>query len=355
VGTEFNVPILDVVRLLGLPEPYGRIAYDIQCPDCDYGTKKKHLNINTRKNVFCCPKCGMGGGVLDFYSLFSGVDRAAAYDDLKSRLGVDSVPQEKKRMTAEPKTVIEYPVLNIEVRDRTYRALLDKLSLSNDHRDNLMSRGLDERAIAKGLYKTTPVAGLPEYATRLMMDGHQLLGVPGFYKDEDTKVWTLAFFSRGIIVPVLDVNRKVQGLQIRKDNAEKRKFRWFSSADMECGARACGFIHIAGSVQRQVLLTEGPMKANIIHHLTGQTVIAVPGVNSLKELFPVLVLLRRMGVRKIMTCFDMDMVTNYHVKNGYHKLTSLLSTAGLDYGSYFWNPFYKGLDDYVWALHKQTQ
>ena len=45
-----------------------------------------------------------------------------------------------------------------------------------------------------------------------------------------------------------------------------------------------GWTHLAGDVKPTILLTEEPMKANVIHALTGLTVLAVPGVNSLTQL-----------------------------------------------------------------------
>ena len=49
-----------------------------------------------------------------------------------------------------------------------------------------------------------------------------------------------------------------------------------------------------------------------------------------------------------MTAFDMDFMENPHVQGGYRTLVSLLSDAGFRYGTYLWDPRYKGLDDYVW-------
>ena len=58
----------DIIPLLGLPyPPYGRSAYNISCPCCDDNPRKKHLNINLKKDVFRCPRCGFCGGVFDLY------------------------------------------------------------------------------------------------------------------------------------------------------------------------------------------------------------------------------------------------------------------------------------------------
>ena len=133
------------------------------------------------------------------------------------------------------------------------------------------------------------------------------------------------------------------------------KFRWVSSSGRTDGCKAEGWVHIAGKPRNMVLLTEGPMKADVIHYLTGQTVLAVAGVNTLTQLELILPQLHEQGVERIMTAFDMDFMENPHVQGGYRTLVSLLSDAGFRYGTYLWDPRYKGLDDYVWEHCFQRQ
>ena len=90
------------------------------------------------------------------------------------------------------------------------------------------------------------------------------------------------------------------------------------------------------------------MKADVIHALSGQTVLAVPGVNALNHLEKSLRFLREQGTRQIMTAFDMDYMSNPHVQNGYQDLARILSKLNMSYGTYLWDPEYKGLDDYIW-------
>ncbi len=90
------------------------------------------------------------------------------------------------------------------------------------------------------------------------------------------------------------------------------------------------------------------MKTDVIHTLTGATVLAVPGVNALTQLQKALEALRKEGVEEIKTAFDTDLATNDHVQNGYRSLTELLSQMGFHFGTYLWDPQYKGLDDYIW-------
>ena len=43
-----------------------------------------------------------------------------------------------------------------------------------------------------------------------------------------------------------------------------------------------------------------------------------------------------------------DFTTKFHVQNGFNNLLSLLDGMGFKYGTYLWDPRYKGLDDYIW-------
>lgn len=343
--------MLDIIPLLPIPQaPAGRTNYNIPCPDCDEPyTRHGHLNINLPKNVFRCPRCNFSGGVFDLYAKYSGIPRNEVLGALKERLCIsDYVPDKREqKKLINPPAIREYPLADIEMRDATYRALLDKLALASDHRDNLLGRGLSEQAIEKGLYRTTPLIGEKALARQLHEMGCYLAGVPGFYRDTDGQ-WTFVNSKRGIIVPVRDFQGRIQGMQIRRDKVKKRKFRWVSSIERQDGCGAEGWVHVAGPPRECVLLIEGPLKADVVHHLTGQTVIAVPGVNSLTQLELALCQLREMGVKKIMTCFDMDFLKNFYVQNGYMQMVWMLHGMGFRFGTYLWHPHYNGLDDFIW-------
>ena len=342
----------DIIPLIGLPyPPYGRSNYNVPCPCCDDEPHAKHLNINLQKDVFRCPRCGFSGGIFDLYAYYTEIAREEVRDALIARLDVQgSIP--KPEHIPVP-VVAEVPPTDIASRSDTYTGLLSKLTLASDHRQNLRNRGLSDEEIDRLGYRTTPVVGMQTIARQLQSSGYYLSGVPGFYR-KDGK-WSFACESRGILIPVRDSKGRIQGMQIRRDNAARRKFRWVSSSGRTDGCKAEGWVHIAGEPRNMVLLTEGPMKADVIHYLTGQTVLAVAGVNALTQLELILPQLYEQGVERIMTAFDMDFMENPHVQGGYRTLVSLLSDAGFRYGTYLWDPRYKGLDDYVWEHCFQRQ
>lgn len=231
-----------------------------------------------------------------------------------------------------------------------YRALLSRLTLAPDHRENLLRRGLTDEAIERLGYKSTPVVGFHALAQSLLDEGYTLFGVPGFYRDEDGR-WTMAVWRRGILIPGTYLG-KIQGFQIRLDNKMKKggKFLTFSSRDELDGAMGENWCHLVGPLRERILLIEGYMKADIVNYFTGQTMLAIPGVTSLQHLEAALRDLIPLGVRHVMTCFDMDYLKNWHVENAYRNLVALLGKQDITFGTYLWLPDHNGLDDYIWEF-----
>ena len=343
--------IYDIISVLRLDNPpRDRRDYYITCPCCDGNSRSKHLNINLEKEVFRCPKCGISGGKYDLYTLYTGVAKEDVYETLENQSNPFKTsyrPKRRSPIVPQYETVKEYPITDVETRHNTYTAMLSKLTLAHDHIENLRNRGLKDEEIERLGYKTTPVMGAVAIARQLQSDGLYLAGVPGFYRTE-TGEWTFSHEHRGILIPVRDCDGKIQGLQIRLDNVEKRKFRWFSSTDRKDGCRSEGWTHLAGKMSESIIITEGPMKADVISALTGYTVLAVPGVQSLKHLEVALLELKEKGLKDVMTAFDMDFLINPHVQNGFDNLLQLLDDNDLSFGTYLWDSRYKGLDDYIW-------
>ena len=343
-----TIRMTDVINLLGIPNPpYGQSSYYVQCPCCDDNPYKKHLNINIRKEVFRCPKCGVSGGIFDLYALFAEIPRDKVYKAISEKISPKTFVH--KKITIQPKVESdkEYPLIDVETRHATYSAFLSKLSLASDHKTNLLNRGLNDEEIKNLGYKSAPIIGMSALSRQLRNEGFYLSGVPGFFKTESGE-WTFASDKRGILIPVRDIEGRIQGLQIRCDKVDRRKFRWISSAEKKDGCRAEGWTHFVGKISESIILTEGPMKADIINALTGKTVLAVPGVNSLSCLKTTLKELKFKGLQHIQTAFDMDFLTNFHVQNGFNNLLNVLDDLGFTFGTYLWDSRYKGLDDYIW-------
>ena len=356
---QLRYQMKDILPLLPIPQPpQGKTSYNIPCPICEApGSGKRHLNINLKKNVFCCPKCGrFSGGVLDLYAFYEGLPRRKAYRQLQARLEGQGTyvyhrSEAERPKAAPPPENPEAALADADTRHRVYTALLTRLQLAPDHRENLLGRGLVDDEITRLQYRTAPTSGLADLAAALEGEGCSPLGGPGFYRDRQGQ-WTLASYRRGILIPCRDRFGRIQSLHVRLDKELKRggKFLTFSSPDKRDGCGAQNWCHMAGPVQPEILLIEGYMKADIVHYFTGQTVLAIPGVTSIQHLESVLKELIGLGVKHVMTCFDMDYMRNWHVEGAYGKLREMLGGLNLTFGTYVWDPAYNGLDDYIWQF-----
>lgn len=333
----------------------------IDCPLCgEEGHGKRTISVSDNGLGFYCFRCGASGNNIHFYG-------AAKYKFTKPY--IESHPDVKEKLRAEISggksdlrtntafRPIEFkkkdvPIADINERDNTYRMLLSKLQLSNAHRANLLERGLRDIDLYNNGYASTPKLGFTRIPSDLRKDACDLLGVPGFYKKNDT--WCLQKTKPGFFVPAKDINGKIQGMQIRFDvvNENDVRYKWLSTRDMESGCAAETYLHFAGYPTNTILITEGPLKADIIFRFLGIPTIAVPGVNSTKHLERQLGLLWQVGVRRIRTAFDMDYITNVNVQESYIKLVKMLQEYGYVVERLKWDENYKGLDDWLLKVHK---
>lgn len=201
---DFPFDITDVAELLHLrirrPSPQG---FYVDCPICN--DKRGKMHINTQTDTWRCNYCDESGGMLALYAKVHSISTSAAYREISDALlnGVNlsdhavKYPDKPKETPAEAA-----PVADIAVRHKTYTALLAMLTLSKEHRAHLQTvRGLPDEQIERLGYKSMP----PFYmcrslANRLLQNGHQLDGVPGFYQKDGQ--WTIASstYTAGIII-----------------------------------------------------------------------------------------------------------------------------------------------------------
>lgn len=282
--------------------------------DCLFCGAKKKMNIDFAKNVFVCPICGEGGGMLDFYGHLFHVDRGTACKEIKEALGLGI--KDKKRPPSKKKPEIQVPPsvpqserAPVEKISETFTALLRMLPLTPTHEQKLLERGFTEEQIIKNGYKSTPAFGLKKLAERLVKAGCTVKGVPGFYLDQDGK-WTINFHTNnsGFLVPVRNFDGQILGMQIRADRPHKdRKYIWLSSSGYHMGVTSGSPVHFVGNEgEETVFVTEGPLKADLAHALSGRTFVAVAGVNLYHNLPPVIERLKAGGTKLLYEAYDMD-------------------------------------------------
>lgn len=114
-------------------------------------------------------------------------------------------------------------------------------------------------------------------------------------------------------------------------------------------------MHFIGNPHaRVVYVTEGALKVDIVHSLTGRALIATMGAsntNGLDELFS---FLKRNGTEEIIEAEDMDKFRNKAVSRGASMVHQLARKNCLASRRLTWNPNYKGMDDWQLALRRGT-
>lgn len=307
-----------------------------------------------------CPVCGHGSWCTrarDGRTIICR--RESSWDGRPGRPGTDQQGQrwtwylpDADAQAHVPEPIRHAPAAPIEIRDRIYRAMLDRLRLDYAHRDNLRRRGLSNAAIVAGQYRTLPLQGRARVARELVerFGPTDCSGIPGLYqKDADTPYWTIAG-RPGLLIPVRDTEGRIGGMQVRLDEADAGgRYRWLTSQHRDgAGAEAACHVPVHEGSHARVRVTEGPLKGDVATHLDPEHIltIAVPGVSSWHLALPVLAAL---GARTVHVALDADAITNQHVAIALNNLVRALGARGYGIELEEWDPTHKGIDDLLAA------
>lgn len=234
--------------------------------------------------------------------------------------------------------------------DAVYSALLEGLELKEKHSNELLyRRKLSDTDIVKNLYYS-----VPNYNKRLeipynLAKQFDLTGVPGFYLNG--KLWCLNTTFSGFYIPYRDEKGRIVGLQIRRDEDVEEKYMWLSSNNKLKGASSGAPLHFVNvnlaEEKKEVFLTEGALKADIIGSILGVSVIASAGVtavnpdnllNKIFEVFP--------DLERIVVAYDMDWTEKEEVRMALSRLLIALKGADVEVLVATWEKALgKGLDD----------
>lgn len=322
---DFPFTIKDVAFLLNLHIRHkSSVSWDADCPFC--GETKGKLNLNLKKNVFKCNRCGESGGMLALYGKIYGVDNQTACEEIKEALGhskeVPAYQVRKKEIVIKEPDIINSHAAPDEVKSRTYTMLFSMLLLSDTHRQKLLERGFTEKQIEENGYKSTPAFGFRKLTKKLFDAGYTVEGVPGFYQEEGGE-WTLHFHpkSSGIMIPIRNMEGYIVGVQIRLDRPyDGRKYMWLSSVNYHMGTSSGSPTHLAGNPgEKTVFITEGSLKGDLAHALSGRTFGCVPGANQYANLPGFLQHMKDQGTEFVYEAYDMDKLLKPVCKGDYNE------------------------------------
>ena len=367
---DFPFDIEDITELLRL-RIRRRCADGVytDCPFC--GDSRGKMKINYVQNVWRCNYCGEGGGMLTLYAKTKGITTSEAYreicdavlNDVCFPTSLPSSPKKEKRQEIPQSARAENSVIH-----QTLTGLLGLLKLSERHREHLRTvRGLTDEQIDRLGYKTTPPFYMCRQLTdRLIAQGHTVEGVPGFYQKDGR--WTVNFptVTAGFLIPVRGIDGMIHGCQIRLDvplkndndppEKEGAKYIWLSSSSKPMGVTSGSPIHFVGNpFARVVYVTEGFLKADVSHYLSGRTFAATAGANNTEPLKLLFSLLAANGTEMIVEAEDMDKYRNEQIHAGASKVSQIAKAAGMECRRLTWNPNYKGFDDWQLAIKQKAE
>lgn len=379
-----KIPILEVVQLLNMEPRPGAIlsttttSANFRCPLC--GHKGYTLNVNFSKDAFKCPKCGTKGGAVALYAAVRFGEtyspRTPRAKEITSSLygelhGDDQRPHERRIRPATPLPIVIPPAPDNK-RDSVYRAILELpyFTLSDRHKENLLRRGIALSRLKN--YRTVPenwtgyvdipqdfdkqMKNLPTAIPQNMVllglrtvadlqaigfSEPDFRGVPGFFKLGSQ--WCF-YLTPGMIIPAKNEKGQIVCFQIRKDYGSLRYMTLSNKllpGAVQDGIARC---HVTTNLKKgqktfDVLLTEGPLKADVIASLMEKPVIviAIQGINVTSCLDPILAWLHKNNVKKIFCCLDMDRLTNKNVRSGSLALRKLLLSRGFEFPAMCWD------------------
>ena len=334
------------------------------CPVCG---KKYKLYIHDDTGIFKCQYSGCkinekAVNAADFVMMLTGLSFKDTIAELKGSTGRD--------ITIRPDNATSYDEpdkLDDDERDKSFRCMIKHLNLDADDFENLLSRQLSKSEIESLAYRSLEMDD-PEALARIMMrEGCKLDGLPGAYlKDGE---WSLIKTKReGLKFMVWGKNLKGQifGAQIRRTpkNDGDPKYTWYSSSYENCdkGTAQKSRIHYAirrtydwqtgeakPVVGSTVYLIEGLLKGDICHLISGKNFFCIAGVTQYKAIKRDINEWKKLGIKEIVTCLDMDYHTNSGVKKSLEVISDILKKEGFSTHQLEWDNEFKGLDDYLVA------
>lgn len=354
------------------------------CPSCGGGKKiDRSFCVDLDTETYHCFKCELKGRFSqNLYAELHNMDKISAKKEIMSRLGIDTLTSfpKNKRYISEPATSIidaNADIASVETRDKVYKTVLTQLSLSDEHKKDLLKRGLTEKEISELGYKTFPGNDISSASNIINALSTQKLspeGCAGFYKVND--LWACKIPKRDMImVKYMSFDNKLTGFQMRcNDDDLKRydkenhvfkgfyddKYLWWSTKKKKYGSKSAGMIHYAcdfeintngawqpkvfegKSGEKYMCITEGAMKGDIAHIISGKPFICIPGVSIHKDLEKDLPKLKKIDVTTFIICFDADQLMNINVLKQNKKLSEMLMAHGFKVkNGTLWNLTYK--------------
>ena len=259
------------------------------------------------------------------------------------------------------------PIADADTLNRAYRLVVDRLTLSQRHHEDLRRRGLSESFIELAQYRTLP-EGHGDAVAGALLDqlGEDARKVPGVHPAERRFI-----AYPGLIIPVRDARTRIVALRVRQDEGDPR-YSFVSSASVEPGPGPGAPAHVpvmrpnaetrkdttTGDVieyHPTVRVTEGELKADIATALSIERedhpflTIGLNGPSAFEAAIPAL---KALGTETVIVALDSDAREKRPVAAALRRTVDGLREAGFGVELETWlggKDGAKGIDDAILA------
>jgi len=346
------------------------------CPLCG----KNNLYVHDANGVFKChtPGCKLGKATnsVGFVMDVTGLSFKEASAALISASGCHPTSYKAAIKRGEAFTYDKPELLSNEEKDKSYRAIMNYMTLLNHDKADLLRRGLSEKEIATLDYKSYRLKDIASVMSSVKSKGCKTEGLAGAFKGNDGNTLFVSSDKPSYLIWAKDLYGNICGAQINtkprktdepsptpvKEGKKKKKYIWLSSASFEGGWAQKSIPHFAVNrsydwrsgectplLGEKVYLIEGLLKGDICHIKTGKNFICLAGVMQYDALKKALATLKQEGVKEVIICWDMDYKTNQGVGESLKKAAMIIKESGFSVKQLEWDERFKGLDDYIVA------
>lgn len=298
-----------------------------------------------------CPRCGRKkwcSEKLDGSAVFCRHDDTGIHKVDKTGADYWIFPSNGELYTQ--KNEIDPPPLYIkraspEILDSVYVQLLLSLPLDDGHKEDLIKRGLSEKAIDQNFYRTSKYSDRDLISVKLIniFGFEKLESVPGFIAIKDDTIFNA---PSGILIPVRNIKSQIIAIKVRTDNESKDLRYYYLSSKKYNGPGSGSPVHVPLHEHikdtSEVRATEGELKADVATKLSGKLTISVSGVQKWSSAIP---FLKELNAKTVIIAFDMEFYTNENVKNCLIAFFKALVNEGFSLEIEKWDQKYKGIDD----------
>lgn len=262
-------------------------------------------------------------------------------------------------------------------KDKMFRWFLGRLSLAENHKQELLSRGLNQTDLLFQSYLSMPTKKYADAICKLLSEFHSFEGIPGFYFENDR--WQFKTSNvEAFIIPIRNEFHQIVALQARTNKGQTwniggetidvPKYLLISSGTKPKGTASGAPPHFATLGKpflrekiHEIIITEGALKANIIQKFVDVPVIGLVSVTCFDETLPERLHKIYPNLKKVKIAFDQEIFDPkrstscafVHVNKQKERLIKvfrdfdLIEKKSTEIVTLSWHNSFKGFDDFL--------